>query len=41
MSLKTFSDCLHCPIRDICSAHNPAGEWQHDEGKEPCEVIEG
>ncbi len=40
MPRVTFADCLRCPMISRCSAHNPAGDWEHDEGIDPCVVVE-
>ena len=39
MPAVTYSDCAKCPVMPFCSAHDPAGEWEHDEGKDPCVVV--
>ena len=39
MPAVTFADCARCPVRRICSAHVPDGEWEHDEGVDPCVVV--
>jgi hypothetical protein len=38
MTTKTFEDCEVCPVYGICSAHFADGEWEHDEGVDPCVV---
>ena len=40
MPLVTIADCAKCPVMRLCSAHDPAGEWEHDEGKDPCVFLE-
>lgn len=39
MPLKTLSDCAECPVVGMCSAHVTDGEWEHDEGVDPCVVV--
>lgn len=39
MPAVTFADCAACPVLRICSAHFPAGEWEHDKGVDPCVVV--
>lgn len=39
MPLITIADCAKCPVMPFCSAHDPAGEWEHDEGVDPCVVV--
>lgn len=37
---KTFEDCKKCGMfPKLCSAWNIGGEWEHDEGVNPCVVI--
>lgn len=40
MVIKTFEDCEACLVYGICSSHFADGEWEHDEGVDPCVVIE-
>jgi hypothetical protein len=40
MPLVTFADCAACPVLLHCSAHNSNGEWEHDEGVDPCVVVD-
>lgn len=40
MPLVTFADCAQCPVNPHCSAHDPAGEWEHDKGMDPCVVVD-
>ena len=39
MAIKTLSDCAECPVIQFCSAHVIDGEWEHDEGIDPCIVV--
>ena len=39
MTTKTYEDCDVCPVYGICSAHFADGEWEHDEGVDPCVIV--
>lgn len=39
MPRVTFTDCAQCPVLRHCSAHITGGEWEHDEGVDPCVVV--
>lgn len=39
MTTKTLADCAACPMVSHCSAHVSDGEWEHDEGVDPCVVV--
>ena len=39
MPRVTMQECTQCPVYRLCSAHNPSGEWEHDEGVDPCVVV--
>ena len=37
--IVTFADCARCPVRSLCNAHYPTGEWDADKGISPCKVV--
>jgi hypothetical protein len=39
MPLVSLKYCLLCPVLRHCSAHVAGGEWEHDEGVDPCVIV--